>query len=73
MTDTTNIRIGDRITFRAVARWNTRTVTRIVRGYWSDRTMPAFGRLPTVRFGGFDAFIVRTHEITHIERAKRDD
>ena len=51
-----NIKIGDRIKFKAVCRWNTRSVWRKVKGFWKEK--------PIVRFAGCPDFVVRLSEIT---------
>ena len=58
----TNIKVGDRIQFRSITRWNSRTVWRKVNGFWA-------GRGPTVRFGGWGNFIVRWDEIVDVDPA----
>lgn len=50
--------VGDRITFRAVCRWNSAKATRVINGFYNGR--------PTVAFGGYRDFVVRLDEIlTH--------
>ena len=61
MTTTANpafIKKGDRITFKSATRSGAPTLTRVVNG--------KFTHLPTVRAHGLGAFVVRLHEITHI-------
>ncbi len=52
------INIGDRIIFRAICRWKTRSTSRIVRGFRGNR--------PLVRFAGYDEFLIRSREITDV-------
>lgn len=54
-----NLKIGDTITFHALCRWPTRTVTRTVNG---------FGPMgqPTVRFAGYREFYVLAQEISAV-------
>lgn len=59
---THEIKPGDRITFRAVTRHSDRTATRKVVG------IDGFGR-PMVRYHGTGCFVVRLHEVTHVEPA----
>lgn len=54
-----NLKIGDRIRFRAVTRWSDRPATRIIRGF--DRN-----NRPVVRFGGWSDFIVERSEILEV-------
>ena len=56
------IKVGDRIKFRAVTRWSGATASRIVNGLYLGR--------PTVRFGGFASFIVRSDEVLSVEPAQ---
>lgn len=56
------IQIGDRITFRAVTRYGTPKLTRVVNGFWINGN-------PTVRAHGWPNFVVRPHEITAILQA----
>lgn len=60
MNDTSGIKIGARITFRAVTRHSDRPATRKVLG------IDAFGR-PLVRYHGTDCFVVRLHEVIAVE------
>ncbi len=53
-----NIKVGDRITFRAITRHNSAKATRLVNGFLVEK--------PTVRFEGCGNFIVRLHEISEI-------
>ena len=58
------MKVGDRITFRAVTRWsNGKAETRKVNGFtelgW-----------PTVRFGGWGEFVVRPSEVVHVHKAE---
>ena len=55
-----NIRVGDRIKFRAVTRHSDRAVTRVVNGFVSENGNP------TVRFHGWGNFVVRRHEIHEV-------
>ena len=55
-----NIKVGDRITFRAITRHNSAKATRMVNGFWLDTGNP------TVRFEGCGNFVVRLHEISEI-------
>jgi hypothetical protein len=50
-----NIKVGDRITFRAVTRWGAAKASRIVTGFYLGE--------PTVRYGGWSDFIVHWHEV----------
>ncbi|MEQ8832240.1 MAG: hypothetical protein RLW87_20700 [Alphaproteobacteria bacterium] len=50
------IKVGDRITFKAVTRWNCNPVTRKVNGF------DDWGR-PTVAYGGWREFVVRKIEV----------
>ncbi len=52
------IRVGDRITFKALCRWPTRTVNRTVNGHYLGS--------PTVRFAGCHHFVVRPCEVTKV-------
>ncbi len=52
------IRLGDRITFKAVCRWPTRTVTRKVTGFHKG--------WPTVHYGGWQNFVVRPSEVSKV-------
>jgi hypothetical protein len=52
-----DIKIGDRITFRAVTRFTGAEVTRKVRGFW-------YNGKPTVRYQGYADFIVNWGEIS---------
>jgi len=55
-----NIKIGDRITFRAITRYNSAKVTRTVNGFYGEN------KLPTVRFEGHPTFIVKRNEISKL-------
>ena len=55
-----NIKIGDRIKFKAVTRWSNRAVWRNVNGFNLD------GSQPTVKFG-YPKFSVRLHEILEVK------
>ena len=59
---TQQIKIGDRITFRAATRGGKPQATRKVVGFWVD------GR-PEVRFHGWPRFIVRWEEIVAVDAA----
>lgn len=50
------MKIGDRVKFRAVRRWSTKTAIRVIVGF------DMFGR-PEVRFDGWPRFVVRHEEI----------
>jgi hypothetical protein len=54
-------KVGDRITFRAICRWPTRKVTRVVNGFSATDW-------PTVRYEGTAAFVVRPSEISAVHR-----
>ena len=56
------LKVGDRITFKAITRNNNRKATRKIDGFWLTGE-------PTVRFEGAAGFIVHWHEITAIEAA----
>lgn len=56
------LKVGDRITFRAVTRWSDRSATRVVNGHTLG-----YG-YPTVRFGGYAEFVVRPSEISVVTR-----
>lgn len=56
--DTTEIKVGDRVRFKAVCRWNTRTEWRLVVAIDPIR----------VRFAGWSHFQLRDHEISETER-----
>lgn len=51
--------IGKRVEFRALCYWNSAKATRIIKGVSKEGGL-------TVRFGGFDHFYVRPHEIIEI-------
>ena len=54
-----NIKLGDRITFKAITRCSDKQATRIVNGFdYFDR--------PTVRYGGCGDFVVRLREISQV-------
>lgn len=57
-----NIKVGDRITFRAVTRWSAAKLTRVVNGFYFDK--------PTVRAHGYADFVVRLDEIIEINGRK---
>jgi len=61
MTQTTQIKVGDRIRFRSPTRNQDRTVWRTVNGFWPNTDKP------TVRFNGWPDFVVYRDEITEIE------
>ena len=68
----TKIEVGDRITFRAVTRHSDKSVSRLVNGFVTKDGTGWIGsdeRWPTVRFEGWDKFIVRPWEITDVEGA----
>lgn len=56
------VKVGDRIRFRAATRWSNAAVWRKVNGFWANG-------MPTVRFGGWDNFVVQPGEILEVERA----
>ena len=55
------IKIGDRITFRALTRWSNEKATRVVNGYWLNSSNP------TVRYSGCGNFVVGLDEIICVE------
>lgn len=55
-----DINIGDRIRFRSPTRDGTRTVWRVVNGFWASGE-------PTVRYYGWDNFVVHLDEILEVE------
>lgn len=57
------IKLGDRITFRAVTRGGAPKLTRVVNGFYHGR--------PTVRAHGCAEFIVFLHEIKIIDRREQ--
>ena len=62
-----SLKTGDRITFRSPTRWGTGwVITRVVRGFYRNADAPALGRSPTVRYGGYDDFVVLAHEIVEV-------
>lgn len=54
-----NLKIGDRIRFRAVTRWSDSPATRIIRSFDCNNR-------PVVRFGGWSYFIVERSEILEV-------
>lgn len=54
------IKLGDKITFRAVTRGGAPKLTRIVNGFFNGR--------PTVRAHGYADFVVFLREITNVSR-----
>lgn len=52
------IKIGDRIKFKSLARWNSKAAVRVVNGFDAGR--------PMVRFGGYPEFIVRPDEVIEV-------
>jgi len=64
-----NLRVGDRIYFRAPTRWADRAVWRVVNGFALRRKTPTslVEPWPTVRYGGHSEFLVRPHEILNTE------
>jgi hypothetical protein len=54
-----NVKVGDRIKFKAVTRWSGRAVWRNVNGF-------DLNARPTVRFGGWPDFVVRLNEILEV-------
>lgn len=63
-TEIANIRLGDRITFRSPTRDGTKTLTRVVNGFWVNGN-------PTVRAHGWSNFVVAAHEISQVSNASR--
>ena len=62
MIEIDQIKVGDRIKFRSPTRSGNKAVWRVVNGHWPDT------KWPTVRFDGWNDFVVRPHEIIdHIE------
>lgn len=59
------LKVGDRITFRAVTRDSDRTVTRKVTGFWITGE-------PEVRYAGYSNFIVHWREISAVERSEAE-
>ena len=59
-----NIKIGDRIKFKAATRWNCGAVWRVVNGFWGDQ--------PTVRYGGWSNFAVRLDEIVEMNAIAKE-
>ena len=57
-------RPGDRIKFRAVTRWSSATVWRVVTGIDNE------GR-PEVRYGGWSHFLVHPKEVIEHRRAPK--
>ena len=55
-----NIKVGDRITFRAVTRHTGAKATRVVNGFWGSTDKP------TVRYQGWSNFAVRRSEIIEV-------
>jgi hypothetical protein len=55
--------IGKRVTFKAATRWSFAKATRIIRKVHSNGNIE-------VRFGGWDAFIVRPHEIIEVHEER---
>ncbi len=53
------IKIGNYITFKAIARWNNRKARRKVVSFYMGK--------PCVRFGGYSDFVVNLHEIEKVE------
>jgi len=53
------IKLGDRITFKAVTRWGDSKATRKVNGFHAG--------CPTVRYGGWGDFVVRHNEISQVD------
>lgn len=58
------IKVGDRITFKAATRWSHRKATRVVNGFYCGR--------PTVRYAGCGGFIVHPFEILEHTPAKEN-
>lgn len=56
----TEIKVGDRITFIAPTRSGAPKLTRVVNGFWGPE------RNPTVRAHGWDTFVVRRDEISGV-------
>ena len=54
-----DIKLGDRITFKAVTRWGDNKETRVVNGFHAGQ--------PTVRYGGWRDFVVRLDEISQVD------
>ncbi len=63
---TSDIEVGDRITFCAVTRYSNKTVIRKVNGFFG------MARRPTVRFHGWNDFVVEAHEITQIHKRRKE-
>lgn len=58
-------RIGDRVTFRSIARWSAKAQTRVVKAVEPDGHVQ-------VRYGGWGDFRVRPDEIVAIKRSERE-
>lgn len=56
--------IGDRIKFRVCLRSGFKTATRKVNGFWVEKI--GGKRTPTVRFNGFESFIVKPSEVLEV-------
>lgn len=54
------IKVGDRITFKALTRWSHKKATRKVNGFLGNEGEP------TVRYGGCPEFIVHHREIIEV-------
>jgi hypothetical protein len=50
-----HFKIGQKITFKSPTRWGNSKATRIING--------TFKGLPTVRYGGWSAFVINANEI----------
>ena len=61
------VRIGDRITFRAITKYSNARATRKVNGFWGSPSAPK----PTVRYKGWPDFPVFSSEI--IKHIKQED
>ena len=57
------VKIGDKIKFKAATRWNCGAVWRKVNGF---RQIGPYFR-PTVRYGGWPNFTVRSEEILEVK------
>lgn len=57
------LKIGDRIKFKATTRSGSRTVWRKITGFYGNTN------LPTVRYDGWNNFLVYHHEILDVEYA----
>ena len=60
------IQIGDSIKFKAVTRNSNKAVWRKVNGFFGYTTMP------TVRFEGWSAFVVRLGEVLEVEKGGKN-